>query len=60
MSKFRKGATILGFALTVSMAGNAFAITNSTECENEGGTMVTVKNSDFCLCLLYTSPSPRD
>ena len=49
MAKFRLSATAIGFAISAVMATQAFAIGNEAECNGEGGTMVNVKGSDFCL-----------
>ena len=49
MAKFRLSATAIGFAVSAVMATQAFAIGNEAECNAEGGTMVNVKGSDFCL-----------
>lgn len=49
MSKFRFPAMAGGLALTAAFATSAFAITNEAECASEGGSMVNVKNSDYCL-----------
>lgn len=49
MSKFRFGAMAGSLALTAAFATTAFAISNEADCSSEGGTMVNVKNSDYCL-----------
>ena len=49
MGKFRFGAIATGFALTAAFASPSFAIGNAVECSSEGGSMVNVKGSDFCL-----------
>ena len=49
MAKFRMSATAIAFAASAIMATQAFAIGNETECNSEGGTMVNVKGSDYCL-----------
>ncbi len=49
MAKFRMSATAIGFAASIVLASQAFAIGNEAECNLEGGTMVNVKGSDFCL-----------
>ncbi len=49
MAKFRMSATAIGFAASLVLASQAFAIGNEAECNLEGGTMVNVKGSDFCL-----------
>lgn len=49
MGKFRLGVIAGGIALTAAFAAPSFAIGNAAECEVEGGTMVKVKGSDFCL-----------
>ena len=49
MAKFRLGATALGLTVSAIFAAQAFAIGNEAECTVEGGTMVNVKGSDFCL-----------
>ena len=33
---------------------------NCSICKRKNATMGMVKNEDFKVCLLYTSPSPRD
>ena len=33
---------------------------NCSICKRRGAIMSMVKNEDFKICLLYTSPSPRD
>ncbi len=48
MGKFRMGAVAGGIALAV-FASPAFAIGSASDCNSEGGTMVNVKGSDFCL-----------
>lgn len=48
MSKFKMGVTAAGFAL-IAFASPAFAIGSGSDCNGEGGTMVNVKGSDFCL-----------
>lgn len=48
MSKFKMGVLAAGFSL-VAFASPAFAIGSAPECNDEGGTMVNVKGSDFCL-----------
>ena len=45
MNKF----LLVAAAATTMLATPAFAITNASECASEGGTMVNVKSSDFCL-----------
>jgi len=49
MAKFLLGAIATTIAATAIMATPAHAISNDAECASEGGTMVNVKNSDFCL-----------
>lgn len=50
MGKFQAAAILAGVAI-MGFAGSASAaaINNSTSCQAEGGTMVNVKNSDYCL-----------
>ena len=48
MIKFRTAAVFSAIALGV-IATPSFAITNASECQSEGGEMVNVKNSDYCL-----------
>lgn len=48
MTKFLTASALTGLALA-AFAMPASAITNEGECSNEGGTMVVVKGSDFCL-----------
>ncbi len=48
MIKFRTAAVFSALALGV-IATPSFAITNASECQSEGGEMVNVKNSDYCL-----------
>ncbi len=49
MSKFLLGAVATAITATAIMATPAHAISNDGECASEGGTMVNVKGSDFCL-----------
>jgi len=49
MAKFLFGAVAATIAATAMMATSAQAIENDAECTMEGGTMVNVKGSDFCL-----------
>ena len=49
MGKFRFSAIAAGFALTAAFATPSFAIGDAAECSSEGGSMVNVKGSDFCL-----------
>jgi len=49
MGKFRFSAIAAGFALTAAFASPSFAVSNAVECSSEGGSMVNVKGSDFCL-----------
>ncbi len=51
MAKFIISAMATGIAMTAIFAAPASAqsITNEKECQSEGGTMVKVKGSDFCL-----------
>lgn len=49
MAKFRMSAAAAGLALSAAFATQAFAITNEAECGLEGGSMVNVKGSDYCL-----------
>jgi hypothetical protein len=51
MTKLRTAAVLTAFA-AAAFAAPSFAqvsITDSVSCESEGGTMVNVKNSDYCL-----------
>lgn len=50
MGKFTNTAIVAGIAM-IAFAGSASAvdIKNSADCTVEGGTMVNVKNSDYCL-----------
>ena len=48
MGKFQKTAILAGAAM-MALASSASAISNDSECEIEGGTMINVKNSDYCL-----------
>lgn len=50
MGKFQTAAILAGVAI-MGFAGTASAATinNATTCQAEGGTMVNVKNSDYCL-----------
>ncbi len=48
MIKFRTAAVFSALALGI-IATPSFAITNASECQSEGGEMVNVKNSDYCL-----------
>lgn len=50
MGKFTNTAIVAGIAM-IAFAGSASAvdIKNSSDCSVEGGTMVNVKNSDYCL-----------
>jgi len=48
MSKFKMGVVAAGFTL-VAFASPAFAIGSAAECQSEGGDMLKVKGSDFCL-----------
>lgn len=50
MGKFTNTAVLAGIAM-IAFAGSASAveIKNSGDCTVEGGTMVNVKNSDYCL-----------
>lgn len=50
MGKFTNTAIIAGIAM-IAFAGsaNAVDIKNASDCQVEGGTMVNVKNSDYCL-----------
>jgi len=49
MGKFRLSAIAAGIALTTAFATPSFAIGDAAECASEGGSMVNVKGSDFCL-----------
>ncbi|NNE57723.1 MAG: hypothetical protein HKN36_06410 [Hellea sp.] len=49
MAKFILGAVATSIAATAFFAASASAITNDRECTSEGGTMVKVKGSDYCL-----------
>ena len=49
MAKFLLGAVATAITATAIIATPASAITNDGECAAEGGTMVNVKGSDFCL-----------
>ena len=49
MGKFRISAIAAGIALTAAFAAPSFAIGSAAECSSEGGSMVNVKGSDFCL-----------
>lgn len=49
MAKFLLGAFAATLAATAMMATSAQAIENDEQCSMEGGTMVNVKGSDFCL-----------
>lgn len=49
MGKFRISTIAAGIALTAAFAAPSFAIGNATECASEGGSMVNVKGSNFCL-----------
>jgi len=49
MAKFILGALATSIAATAIFATSASAITNDSECMAEGGTMVNVKGSDYCL-----------
>ena len=50
MGKFTNTAVLAGIAM-IAFAGSASAveIKNAGDCTVEGGTMVNVKNSDYCL-----------
>lgn len=48
MSNLKMGVAAAGFAL-IAFASPAFAIGSGSDCNGEGGTMVNVKGSDFCL-----------
>jgi len=48
MIKFRSGTIIAGLTI-LAFASPALAIGSGSECNGEGGTMVNVKGSDFCL-----------
>ncbi len=48
MSKLKTGVVAAGFTL-MAFASPAFAIGSAAECESEGGDMLNVKGSDFCL-----------
>lgn len=50
MGKFTSAAVLGGIAI-MALAGsaNAATINDDTTCRAEGGTMVNVKNSDYCL-----------
>ena len=48
--KYITAAAVSAFAVAAySVPATAATITDSVSCEAEGGTMVNVKNSDFCL-----------
>ena len=44
MAKFRLGAMVTGFALAISVAGNALAVGSKADCEYEGGEVFTLPN----------------
>ncbi|MGB0906482.1 MAG: hypothetical protein ACPGVT_03230 [Maricaulaceae bacterium] len=48
MTKFLTASALTGLALA-AFAMPASAITNESDCTNEGGVMVEVKGSDYCL-----------
>lgn len=49
MANFRFGATALGLTFAAVIAAPAFAIGSEAACSAEGGSLVNVKGSDFCL-----------
>jgi len=49
MANFRFGATALGLTFAAVIAAPAFAVGSEAECSSEGGSLVNVKGSDFCL-----------
>lgn len=49
MAKLLLGAMATTIAATAIFATSAHAITNSSECENEGGSWMTLTGGDYCL-----------
>ena len=50
MMKYITAAAVSAFAISAfSVPAAAATITDSATCQAEGGTMVNVKNSDYCL-----------
>lgn len=49
MAKLLLGALATTIAATAIFATSAHAITNSSECENEGGSWMTLTGGDYCL-----------
>lgn len=50
MMKYITTAAVAAFAMSaIAVPASAASITNEASCQSEGGTMVNVKNSDFCL-----------
>ena len=49
MANFRFGAAALGLTFAAVIAAPAFAVGSEAECSAEGGSLVNVKGSDFCL-----------